>query len=215
MSTIRIGEIYTDKPPQHQDVNILYLPISEYDKRSGDVPTLLVGYHNVKHHHPNMDILDRKLSDTEYWTFLKSEYVSYYSCDTYDFIKQCYNKFISDVSYFFVDIILSDDEKIKKILKEFSNHKGTLTSFKEGDRLYVLCDKIIFGFNLYQIRFLKKDESKFINRIKSLSENFIDSMDSVKDVILPFMEFYNEDIKYIPYIISRIHKKTLSELQTI
>jgi len=211
MQPIIIGEIYTDSPPQYRNSNIAYCNISEYGQRTNELPTLLIGYHNTKREHPEMDILERNLNNNNWWTFSKSEYVSYYSSDMYDFIKLCYSKFIENINYFFVDIILTDDDKIRRIFNNFSTNNSDLTSMQEGERLYVYTNNTIFGFNLYQIDYLNKDKNKFINRIKSLSKKHIDSFDLIKESVTDFMEYYYNDIKYVPYIVfkSEIENQTI------
>jgi hypothetical protein len=167
------------------------------------LPTLIIGWDMVKAINPNVDFIDKKLSDDVFWTFKKTERRDIFEEDLYNFIHYSYNLLIKNVNYKFIDLILLSELELKntfKILKKSTK----LIGYKYNNMLYLYTDNTIYGFDLKLLTYLDLDVDKTFEKIKSYCLVFLDHNDILieyKDII----EMLNNEVKYIPYLYSIEH----------
>lgn len=194
---MRIANIITDeKIKLDKKFNI----IQSLEEMVDDVPTLLIGLDNANKLNVKLNYLDRKIDDNTFWTFNKKEKRMLFEEDLFYFIEYSYNTLIKDINYHFVDVILSDSMDVVDIFSEINQHDKVIT-FINIDMVYVFIDKTIYGFDLRQISFIGKDKITFIDKIKKMSEVFLDS----EQILIEYkneLSMFNDEVKYIPLIYS-------------
>lgn len=164
------------------------------------LPTLIIGWDYIKKTYPDYNIITRKLDENLYWTFKKTENRGQHEEDIYNFIKNTYNSLVKELEYIYIDPILYNKKKIKKIIRKITSVSMRFTYLHENV-VYIYGDGFIFGIDLSIIEFIGLDKDKIINKIKSISNTFL-----TKDVI--FIEYkkriekLDNQVKYIPYLYS-------------
>jgi hypothetical protein len=162
------------------------------------LPTLIIGWDYVKKHYPDYDIIDRQLGHNLYWTFKKTEKRDFHEEDIYNFIQKIYTGIIENVSYVFIDPLITKRKTIKKILKKI-NSSNDVTSYQHDNMVYIYCDCIIFGVDLNLMEFIGLDKDKVISKIKIKSKYFLSKFTI-------FIEYKNRvenldsQVKYVPYL---------------
>lgn len=177
--------------------------VKSLDEITQGLPTLIIGWDYVKKTYSNYDISERTLGPNLYWTFKKTEKRDLHEEDIYNFTRLVYSNLTKDISYVFIDPIITKKRIIKKILKKINNTKD-ISSYQHNSMIYMYGDKIIFGIDLNLTEFMGLDTNKIISKIKDKSKHFL-----IENSI--FIEYKNRvenidnQVKYIPYLYSIEH----------
>jgi hypothetical protein len=169
-----------------------------------DLPTLIVGWDIVKSINPDVDFIDKKLSDNIFWTFKKSERRDIYQEDLYNFITYCYKNLIKDINYSFIDLITLTDSEIKESFNNIKKCKKSAT-YQYNDMIYVYCDNTIYGIDLKLVKYLDYDVKKTIEKIKKNSFVFL-SGDQILIEYKDIIESLDNEVKYVPYLYTIEHE---------
>jgi hypothetical protein len=174
--------------------------VDDYMDIKPELPTLIIDWREAYNKSPKeFDILNRKLKDNWFWTFLRKEKRDQFEIDLYNFKEHCYNKIIKEsVSYININLF---DKKIlkttKKILKKIEETDIIIYYITNTNFLYFLIDKTIFGLNLNSLPFLNVNEKKLLNKLKNRPCSYqVESIDKYKK----YLENIDYDYKYLPYI---------------
>jgi hypothetical protein len=169
-----------------------------------DLPTLIIGWDIVKTINPDVDFIDKKLSDNIFWTFKKSERRDIYQEDLYNFITYCYKNLIKDINYSFIDLITLTDSEIKESFNNIKKCKKSAT-YQYNDMIYVYCDNTIYGIDLKLVKYLDYDVKKTIEKIKTNSFVFL-SGDQILIEYKDIIESLDNEVKYVPYLYTIEHE---------
>lgn len=169
-----------------------------------DLPTLIIGWDIVKTINPDVDFIDKKLSDNIFWTFKKSERRDIYQEDLYNFITYCYKNLIKDIDYSFIDLITLTDSEIKESFNNIKKCKKSAT-YQYNDMIYVYCDNTIYGIDLKLVKYLDYDVKKTIEKIKTNSFVFL-SGDQILIEYKDIIESLDNEVKYVPYLYTIEHE---------
>jgi hypothetical protein len=169
-----------------------------------DLPTLIIGWDIVKTINPDVDFIDKKLSDNIFWTFKKSERRDIYQEDLYNFITYCYKNLIKDIDYSFIDLITLTDSEIKESFNNIKKCKKSAT-YQYNDMIYVYCDNTIYGIDLKLVKYLDYDVKKTIEKIKKNSFVFL-SGDQILIEYKDIIESLDNEVKYVPYLYTIEHE---------
>lgn len=192
-----IGNIVTlDKIKVDDNFNV----VNSFNEVIEGIPTLVVGTNNANDSYGNLNYIDRKIDDLNYWTFSKKEKRGLFEEDLFYFIENSYKNLTNRLEYIFVDVILFDDEKIKKIFDKIESYKDNI-SFLTDKMLYIYSDKYIFGIDLRQIEYIRGDIDKFIKKVKRFSKDFL----SNNEILIEYknnLGMLEDELKYIPVLYS-------------
>lgn len=172
--------------------------VSSIDNIIDGLPTLIVGYDNVKKYFPDFDITSNKISEDVYWTFKKNEKRDKYQEDLNFFTKKVYTDLINDLSYVFVDPIHYGKKSMKKILRKIYS-SNIIVSYEHDDMIYIYADKIIFGVDLKLLKFIGFNILKVKTKIKSISTVFLEKNEILIDYKI-IMSFFDNKFRYLPYL---------------
>jgi|TARA_R110001592_G_scaffold126498_10_gene337890 hypothetical protein len=192
-----IGNIVTlDKIKVDDNFNV----VNSFNEVIEGIPTLVVGTNNANDSYGNLNYIDRKIDDLNYWTFSKKEKRGLFEEDLFYFIENSYKNLTNRLEYIFVDVILFDDEKIKKIFDKIESYKDNI-SFLTDKMVYIYSDKYIFGIDLRQIEYIRGDIDKFIKKVKRFSKDFL----SNNEILIEYknnLGMLEDELKYIPVLYS-------------
>jgi hypothetical protein len=173
----------------------------EIESIDNSLPTLIVGWDKTKQIFGNkISILNKKISDNLFWTFLPKERRVDYDDDLSKFKKLCINTFGDELSYVYIDPIHDKSKKIKKILKKIYSLDESISYITDKNMLYILGDNIIFGVDLNISEFIGVENDKIISRIHNLpSSVLIDNeiFNKCKEFIIKL----DNDYKLVPYVV--------------
>lgn len=193
---MKIGNIITERDIK---INNKFNIVNSIDKIIPELPTLIVGMDITKKYYTNISYLNRKINDTTFWTFTKLEKRDLHEEDLYYFIEFAYKNLLKNVKFTFIDLILNDTTYIKSIFDEMSKNK--IITFKDKNNIYLYFKNNIYGFDLRQVSFIGKSIESFMDKIKSLSNVFLED----SNILIEYKKellIFNEEIKYIPLIYS-------------
>lgn len=173
----------------------------EIELVDNSLPTLIVGWNKTKEiFGDKISILNKKISDNLYWTFLPTERRVDYDDDIIIFKKICYDNFGSELSYVYIDPIHDKPQKIKKILKKIYSLKESISYFTNKNMLYILGENIIFGVNLEITEFIGIKTNSIITRVVNLRNSvLIDN--EIFNKCKEFIKKLDNEYKLVPYVV--------------
>lgn len=170
------------------------------------IPTLIIGWKEVKEYFPEQDILNNKICDNIYWTFSKREKRHRFENDINNFI-EIVNDFIEkNVNYRFFNYVLSNQTKRDNFISYINKGHHSIYYNSRFIYIYDISTSTTFGVSLKDLNFIGIKTKCFIdklnvnnNNIITDNLNFIDnqSLHLIKDniKIVPFLNYLkNEDI---------------------
>ena len=150
-----------------------------------------------------LDILTRRISDTEFWTFARKEQRTLHAQDLLAFKTYCFDRLVENVEYHFIDPLLLSDEDHTKIFGKIKDF-GINVTYIAGDMVYIYNGLVTYGINLMFYQYMGADRTKLLKRIENISSVVLDT----EEILIEyndFMEEYNNDKMYIPYLYSIIN----------
>lgn len=169
------------------------------------LPTLVVGCEFCKSiYGTNLDFNTCNVKDNIYWTFTKKELRKNYFKDLENFIQLSFENSIKDITYIYLDLIIFNYSTIKKIIKKIISLENPISYFNKN-MIYIYSDNIIFGVDLNLVNMVDYSQSKIISKIKNKSKVFLEGNEILLEY-KEYMERFNNNYKYIPYIYSIINK---------
>lgn len=195
----KLGFIVSDRKIQNMKGFVeLTNDISNVDSTK---PILIVGLKNAKNiigH--KFNILNKKVNDTTYWTFKKTEKRDDYEADLKLFYQRCLNIIVDNIKYNYINIIILKYNKIKKLYNIlFNDNKNYI--YINNNMIYCLYNSNhILGISLSLLDYCGIKPSKIIDKLKQNKGNII------YDDETPFVhkikrEFSNKEYA-IPYFMS-------------
>ena len=174
--------------------------IDSIDKLIPNLPTLIVGIDNAKSYTKDISYLDRKINDNTFWTFSRLEKRDLFEEDLFYFIEFAYNRLLKHAKFNFIDLILSDSEKINLVFNDIGSSDNVIT-FHHQNMVYIYVNDTIYGFDLRQVEYIGKSIDKFMNKIKDMSDVLLHD----EKILIEYkkeLSVFNQEIKYVPLIYS-------------
>lgn len=160
------------------------LDVSDYINVTKDItnvdlsiPTLIVGWSNVKEIYPNADILNKRITDTVSWTYSNREKRQEYEPDLSKFIKNSFDRLDTMVKYTFFNVLTTRLSKLKNLIKymDSANDKVVYITDKH---IYVYDGKQVFGISLSDLEFCGIKKEKIVKIVERNNKNRIIFNDS-------------------------------------
>lgn len=195
-----VGNIVT-----HSNINVdkYFKVVNSLDDIIDGLPTLIIGWDIVKNIDPNVDFINKKLSDNIFWTFKKSERRDIFEDDLYNFTEYCYKLLITNIKYTFIDLIQFSKSEIKDTFRYIKNSEKVI-GYLYNNMLYLYIEKTVYGLDLNLLKYMDYNLDETLSKIKTYCSVFLDNKDILieyKDVI----DMLNNEVKYVPFLYSIEH----------
>ena len=189
-----IGNIVTETEFLDKRYNVC----KSYDEINTNLPTLIIGWKNVKDifGEENVSILRKNINENTFWTFDIQERKVDYEVDIDNFESVCLGILNDRINYVYVDLLHDNRKKVKKIIRKIYNLKNII-SFKNDNMFYIFDENLVFGVDLNIVEFLGLDKQKIINKINSMSSVTLDK-NEIFNICSGYVQ--NNNTKLIPYI---------------
>ena len=190
-----IGNVVCER---HIKIDKNFNLIKSTDEIIEGLPTLIVGLNNAKSFTDKISYLDRKINTNTFWTFTRLEKRDLFEEDLFYFIKFSYDELLKSANFKFIDLILSDSDKINKVFNNIKSSDKVIT-FSYENMVYVHINDMIYGFDLRQVDYIGKSKNIFIDKIKHMSDVFL----SDEKILIEYkkeLSVLNDEIKYVPLI---------------
>ena len=181
------------------------IEISEFfnviaDLESADIslPTLIIGWDEVKRYFPEQDILEKQITPTISWTFSKREKRYQYEKDVSVFVERVIKQLDKIVNYHFFNYLLSTDKK-KNDFYEYIN-KGGNSIYYNSRFVYIYnpINKTTLGVSLQDLKYIGIDIQIFLKEINKNNNNNI--ADSLKFITQSSFPLIKDNTKVLPYL---------------
>ena len=165
------------------------------------LPTLIIGWENVKEYFKNASILSKVIQEPNknegglYWTFSKSEKRGIFEKDLENFKKNCYKDLIRGIKTYNIDPLVYNIDNTFNFCDKISKLNGSTGYLFQERVVYIYKDSDIYVIDLELIDFIGFDKQLVIQNLKDNLSVFGDD----------FEESFTEemkhlDIKYLPYL---------------
>lgn len=167
---------------QKIDVGLFFNIVSDITLIDNSIPTLIIGWDNVKNMFPDQNILCSHISDDISWTFSKREKRYKYENDLKCFIENVINNINNKANYRFFNYIVSTDKKQKDFLSYVN--KGNCSIYHNSKFLYIynFIDEITIGISLKDLSYIGINIKDFIKSLNKNNNNVIfDNLNFIDD----------------------------------
>lgn len=180
------------------DVSEFFNVVKDYNDIDKTVPTLIVGWKEVKKLFPSQDILISYIDDNTTWTFSKREKRFQYEKDIKLFIDNIIKNLNNNVNYKFFNYILYSKKKQETFIEYVK--KGNCSLYHNSRFLYIYnhIDKVTLGISLNDLKFININVGKFIKELVNNNNNII--CDSLKCFDTQSLSLIKDNIKVLPYL---------------
>ena len=160
---MKIANIYTTTKFENELYNVT-------DKKESliiGIPTLIIGWSNVKHLYPDADILNWKIDDSTYWTFGKRERRNEYESRLDKFLELAVGELDKRVVYRYINLLTATKEEKNALFSKLTNSSNK-SALKYYDMLYITEEdyNVVYGISLRDIDYEGKDRNCVISLIK-------------------------------------------------
>lgn len=129
------------------------------------VPTLIIGWANVKEIYPDVNILEKQITSTVSWTYSNREKRQDYEPDLANFIRKSFERLSTDIPYTFYNVLTNTLTRNKDLLK-YINSDTIKTIYVEEKNLYIYNGNMVLGVSLSDLEFCGIKKEKIINKLK-------------------------------------------------
>lgn len=162
------------------------------------LPTLIIGWKEVKELFPDQDILEYVITPTISWTFSKKEKRYKYEKDIKDFIEKVTKSINETVNYRFFNFLLASEHKRNNFISYVN--QGNCSIYYNSRFMYIYNPScgITLGLSLQDLRYINIDITSFIQSLNTLNNNIItNNLSFLSSESLPLIK---ENIKSVPYL---------------
>jgi len=195
-----LGIVISDTEIELGD-NFKWVHPSDLTSGTTEIPVIYVGMEYTSELLGiELDVMDRCIKPDRFWTFTRKEHRTHHATDMMNFVDYCYNRLIEDVKYVFIDPLLMTEEEHTNLFAGIKS-SGNLVSYINKDMVYMCNDNTIYGINLMFYQYVGLDREKLLVRVNAISDVLLEG-DGILIEYNDFMEAYNEQLRYIPYLYS-------------
>lgn len=143
--------------------------VNSMDDCVNGLPTLVVGWSNMKKWFPEADILTKECNGIK-WTFSKTERRCDYEDDIIKFYNYSIMNVMKDIKYTYVDPIKFSLLSIKKVIKYCKGNDKKFVFLTKGSQfMFVYSEeyKTVFGVSLTLMEYIGISKQKVIRLVKN------------------------------------------------
>lgn len=180
------------------EVSSFFNVTSDFIGINTKIPTLIVGWADVKELFPNQDILNSRIDDNITWTFSKREKRYQYEKDLSAFIDKVVKDIDKKVKYRFFNFILSSQNRRDDFIEYVQS--GPCSIYYNTQFLYVynIKDNITIGVSLVDLAYAGINPKDFILTLNKYNNNII--CENLKCINSDSYTLIKDNTKIIAYL---------------
>lgn len=180
------------------EISSFFNVTSDITKVDINLPTLIIGWGEVKKIYPEQNILEHQINENLYWTFSKREKRFKYELDLENFIKKVVFELNSKINYHFFNYILANHEKRLSFINYVNN--GYCSIYYNSRFLYIynIKDNITIGISLNDLNYININIKNFIQSLITQNNNII--CDNLKCIDENSLFLIKNNVKIIAYL---------------
>ena len=146
---------------------------SDFNNIDINIPTLIVGWGEVKALFPDQNILESQITNNISWTFSKREKRHQFEKDIVNFTSSAIKKVNENVKYSFFNFILASQDKRKRFISYVQ--AGNCSLYYNSRFLYVynIKDSHTIGISLTDLEYIGINTEDFIRILTKNNNNII------------------------------------------
>lgn len=180
------------------EISSFFNVTSDFSAVDTNIPTLIIGWSEVRELFPNQDILNPEISNTISWTFSKREKRYQYEKDIESFINKVLKGVDENINYRFFNYALATPIKREKFVKYVQS--GHCSIYYNSRFLYVynIHDSFTIGISLIDLAYIGINIKQFITSLTLNNNNII--CDNMKCIDSDSYALIKDNIKIIAYL---------------
>lgn len=189
-----IGNIITNSSIE---ISKFFNVVSDLKNIDISIPTLIIGWDNVKKLYPEQNILNNKINENISWTFSKREKRYQYEKDLKNFIESVVKEINDKINYHFFNYLLASETRRKNFIDYIKNGESSIYYNSRFLYAYNANDSITIGVSLKDLFYIGINP-KFL--IDIFNENNIIICNNIKDIGDDSFFLVKDNIKIVAYL---------------
>lgn len=189
-----IGNIITNSSIE---ISKFFNVVSDLKNIDISIPTLIIGWDNVKKLYPEQNILNNKINENISWTFSKREKRYQYEKDLKNFIESVVKEINDKINYHFFNYLLASETRRKNFIDYIKNGESSIYYNSRFLYVYNANDSITIGVSLKDLFYIGINP-KFL--IDIFNENNVIICNNIKDIGDDSFFLVKDNIKIIAYL---------------
>lgn len=180
------------------EISSFFNVTSDFSAVDTNIPTLIIGWSEVRELFPNQDILNPEISSTISWTFSKREKRYQYEKDIESFINKVLKGVDENINYRFFNYALATPIKRENFVKYVQS--GHCSIYYNSRFLYVynIHDSFTIGISLIDLAYIGINIKQFITSLTLNNNNII--CENMKCIDSDSYTLIKDNIKIIAYL---------------
>jgi hypothetical protein len=176
--------------------------IESVDKR---LPTMYVGFEYTKSLYGDIDILNSRITNKEYWTFSPKESMIHFLDRSREFVKLIPKSLVVDINYVSLNPFFTEGDITEKVAHVLGESKVV---YKQNDSYFVYSGDTVYGIHGGFMEVFEQEIPEFNSRLLDDKDNRIYEF---------FVNVFGYDPytvqRYIPYLVTL--KKQAAEVKRV
>lgn len=197
----KLGYIISDR--KISDLRDFVGNVKDISQADSTKPLLYIGYKNAKKVKGYKNILEKKIDEKTFWTFKKTESRSDYEIDLENFYKYIIINILSNIKYYYINIIYIKYNKLKRLYNILFNNTKINYIYISKNMIYFQYENNTYGISLSLLEYCGIKKEKIISRIRMNKNNRIvyDNNEKVHKIL---KEIGYENKYAVPYLMENI-----------
>lgn len=167
----KLGYIISDR--KISDLRDFVGNVKDISQADSTKPLLYIGYKNAKKVKGYKNILEKKIDEKTFWTFKKTESRSDYEIDLENFYKYIIINILSNIKYYYINIIYIKYNKLKRLYNILFNNTKINYIYISKNMIYFQYENNTYGISLSLLEYCGIKKEKIISRIRMNKNNRI------------------------------------------
>lgn len=164
------------------------------------IPTLIIGWSEVKILYPDQDILNKQINEKIRWTFSKREKRYQYEEDITNFINEIAENLDKTVNYRFFNYILATQSRRDNFFSYVTSGRCSIYYNDKFMYIYNANDNITLGISLVDLKYAGINVKEFIVSLNSPDNIFCDNFKCIDSNSFSLIKDNIKNIAYLNYL---------------
>ena len=164
------------------------------------IPTLIIGWSEVKILYPDQDILIKQINEKIRWTFSKREKRYQYEEDITNFINEIAENLDKTVNYRFFNYILATQSRRDNFFSYVTSGRCSIYYNDKFMYIYNANDNITLGISLVDLRYAGINVKEFIVSLNCPDNIFCDNFKCIDSNSFSLIKDNIKNIAYLNYL---------------